>query len=119
MPGSLDGTRSRRYPPIRKFGDLAEKTWVKSEAVAIYHPDMERETYYHAVADPAWGTDARSSLKAAVVEKLDQGAGREHVLEVLDGLADELGAGGHADLEDAVLDVMDALTGWVHSSKRF
>lgn len=87
--------------------------------MAIYHPDMEREAYYAAVADPAWGTDARASLKAAVVEQLDRGADREHVLGVLDGLADDLGSGGHSELEDAILDVMDAMTGWVHSSKRF
>ncbi|HKN62867.1 MAG TPA: hypothetical protein VJV76_00905 [Gaiellaceae bacterium] len=77
---------------------------------------MERETYYHAVADPAWGTDPRASRKDAVVEQLDQGADRDHVLEVL---ADDLGAGGHGELEDAILDVMDAMTGWVHASKRF
>ena len=85
--------------------------------MTIYHPDMERETYYAAVADPAWGTDARASLKAAVVQQLDRGGvDREHVLGVLDGLADDLGARGATELEDAVLDVMDAMTGRTHPS---
>lgn len=86
--------------------------------MAISFPDIERETYYAAVADPGWGTDSRAALKAAVVRQLDRGTDREHVLGVLDELADDLGARGLTGLEDAILDVMDTMVGWAHPTKQ-
>jgi hypothetical protein len=86
--------------------------------MAIAFPDIERETYYAAVAEPGWGTDSRAALKEAVVAELRRGTDREHVLAVLDELADDLGARGFSELEEAVLDVMDTMVGWAHASKQ-
>jgi len=83
--------------------------------MAIYHPDMEREAYLAAVGDRPL-LQAQHALREVVIRELARGADRRHVLTVLDELADEFGERGELDHENAVLDVMDAMTGRVHPS---
>lgn len=83
--------------------------------MAIYYPEMERETYLAAVGGRPL-LQAQSALKDVVARELANGAERERILMVLDGLADEFGDRGETDHENAVLDVMDAMTGRTHPS---
>jgi len=81
--------------------------------MAIFYPDMERETYLAAVGDRSL-LQAQRALKAVVTQEIERGIDRRHILAVLDRLADEFGDQGETDHENAVLDVMDAMTGRVH-----
>jgi hypothetical protein len=112
--------RRPRFDRLRKNRRRAERSgYPESDEMTIYQPETEQQTFYAAVTDPHRGEDRRASLKAAVIRELEQGVRRKNVIRSLDALADELGERGDHDAEDAVLDIMDAMHGWVHPSKRF
>lgn len=81
--------------------------------MAIYYPEIEFEAYADAVRGRSL-LQAQHDLKEIVAGELARGADRRRILVVLDRLADDLGAHGDTDRENAVLDVMDAMTGRVH-----
>jgi hypothetical protein len=85
--------------------------------MAIYYPDMERETFREAVSDAPIAT-ARTALRTAVQRALRGGMDRGHLLGVLDRLADDYAEQGETDHENAVLDVMDAVGGWIRPARR-
>jgi hypothetical protein len=76
--------------------------------MAIYFPETERE-HYQVAASSGPHVQARTALYDLVRRELGNGADREHVLDVLESVADEYAAHDQGEREAIVLDVMDAM----------
>jgi hypothetical protein len=85
--------------------------------MAIMFPETEREKYQAAAMDGS-REHARMALHGLVKRGLENGADRQHVIDVLLEVADEYAEQGDDDHEGIVLDVIDAMHGGVAPSLR-
>jgi hypothetical protein len=53
------------------------------------------------------------ALRSAIQQLVERGYSRQNLLEILEEVRERLRLEGKEDAEDVVLDVMDALDGWV------